>query len=76
MSRMLLNISESISRRWCHMMHPGPMWPIHGTYQCPSCHRKYPIPWENQGAPAIIESAPVIRGAMQSPNPHAASAVQ
>jgi len=30
---------------WCKLMHPAPMTPIHGYYRCPSCLRKYPVPW-------------------------------
>jgi hypothetical protein len=22
------------------------MWPIHGRYICPDCHREYPVSWE------------------------------
>ncbi len=31
---------------WCYVAHPDPMWPVHGQYRCPSCHRLYPVPWE------------------------------
>jgi len=27
-------------------MHPAPMWPVNGHYQCPVCLRSYPVPWE------------------------------
>jgi len=26
-------------------MHPAPMWPIHNYYVCPSCQRRWPVPW-------------------------------
>jgi hypothetical protein len=32
---------------WCSLMHPTPMWPIHGHYECPKCHRIYGVPWKN-----------------------------
>jgi len=32
---------------WCQLMHPSPMWPIHGHYQCPKCKRIYRVPWHN-----------------------------
>jgi hypothetical protein len=32
---------------WCSLMHPAPMWPIHGRYQCPKCNRLYRVPWDN-----------------------------
>ncbi len=31
---------------WCRQMHPAPMWPAHGYYQCPDCLRRYPVPWK------------------------------
>lgn len=30
---------------WCRLMHPAPMWPRHGHYQCPKCQRVYQVPW-------------------------------
>jgi hypothetical protein len=39
-------VSETIARRWCHVMHPDPMWPVKGMYKCPKCHRMYRVPWE------------------------------
>lgn len=29
------------------------MWPIHGRYICPDCHREYPVTWE--AAPLAFE---------------------
>ena len=31
---------------WCRLMHPAPMWPVHGHYRCPACWRDYAVPWE------------------------------
>ncbi len=31
---------------WCRLMHPVPMWPVHGHYRCPACFRQYTVPWE------------------------------
>ena len=31
---------------WCRTMHDSPMWPSHGHYQCRTCGREYPVPWE------------------------------
>ena len=31
---------------WCRLMHPAPMWPVHGRYRCPGCWREYAVPWE------------------------------
>jgi len=34
-----------LSEFWCLMMHPEPMWPIHGHYQCRKCRRVHPVRW-------------------------------
>lgn len=39
--------SGAVGRRWCRVMHPDPMWPVNGMYQCPRCQRKFPVPWES-----------------------------
>lgn len=33
---------------WCHLMHPAPMWPAHGWYECRVCPCKHPVPWEHK----------------------------
>jgi hypothetical protein len=35
-----------MSQWWCKKMHSKAMWPIHGRYICPDCHREYPVAWE------------------------------
>jgi hypothetical protein len=35
---------------WCQIMHPAPMWPRHGHYQCPKCRRLYKVPWEQSAS--------------------------
>ena len=35
-----------IAEVWCRTMHRSPMWPAHGQYQCRTCGREYPVPWE------------------------------
>jgi hypothetical protein len=44
---------------WCRTMHPDPMWPVKGHYQCPPCLRRYPVPWEAHvsTAPAALREA-------------------
>jgi hypothetical protein len=37
---------NQMSRWWCKRMHSKAMWPIHGHYICPDCHREYPVTWE------------------------------
>ncbi len=45
-----------LGRAWCRAMHDGPMWPIHGEYACPTCLRRYPVPWETEGAEDAFEA--------------------
>jgi hypothetical protein len=40
------NLLDRISEAWCKTMHPEPMWPAHGSYQCRVCFRKFPVAWE------------------------------
>lgn len=47
---------------WCYVAHPEPMWPMNGQYRCPSCHRLYPVPWE-QGGEARLSYRRSIGGA-------------
>jgi hypothetical protein len=35
---------------WCRIMHPSPMWPIHGHYQCGACGRSFSVPWEEDSS--------------------------
>ena len=35
-----------IAEIWCRTVHDSPMWPSHGHYQCRTCGREYPVPWE------------------------------
>jgi hypothetical protein len=42
----LQRLGDSIGKQWCSIMHPDPMWPVCGTYQCPRCQRRFPVPWE------------------------------
>jgi len=37
---------NQMSEWWCKTMHAKAMWPIHGRYICPDCHRQYPVVWE------------------------------
>jgi hypothetical protein len=36
---------ERLGEAWCALMHDSPMWPIHGSYECRTCGRHYPVPW-------------------------------
>lgn len=41
------SLGSRLGRLWCQVMHPAPMWPVKGYYQCPACFRSYPVPWEH-----------------------------
>lgn len=43
------SIRSRVATVWCQVMHPAPMWPVNGYYQCPACLRAYPVPWEQGG---------------------------
>ncbi len=46
MYRNLRNASRSgVGELWCRLMHATPMWPSHGHYECRTCGRNYPVPW-------------------------------
>jgi|KBSSwiStaDraftv2_1062776.scaffolds.fasta_scaffold2249615_2 hypothetical protein len=38
---------------WCKTMHGSPMWPSHGHYECRTCGREYPVPWERDVTGAL-----------------------
>jgi len=44
---------------WCKAVHDSTMWPCHGHYQCRTCGREYPVPWEpgitKTGRPQQVE---------------------
>ena len=41
------------AERWCKAMHRSLMWPSHGHYQCRTCGREYPVPWERDVTSAL-----------------------
>ncbi len=41
---------EKIAVGWCKLMHTEVGRPMHGRYQCLTCKRYYPVPWE----PALL----------------------
>jgi hypothetical protein len=43
-------LAPMIGTLLCALMHDSPMWPIHGEYQCRTCGRRYPVPWQNCAA--------------------------
>jgi len=47
-SRVRRTFWSYIADLWCRLMHPDPMWPLHGYYRCAACWREYPVPWENR----------------------------
>jgi hypothetical protein len=50
MSNVLQRLGTGMAAKWCRVMHPDPMWPVRGMYQCPRCLRKFPVPWEQKPA--------------------------
>ncbi len=60
MSRFVSSVVNAIGSSWCQLMHPDPMWPVKGEYQCRVCLRKFPVSWEreeeedHQHAPASV----------------------
>ena len=36
---------DQVEQLWCHAMHGGVMWPVHGEYRCRACLRAYPVPF-------------------------------
>ena len=55
MFRMLNSISSAVGDTWCQLMHPDPMWPVRGEYQCRVCQRRFPVAWE-KSAPAVART--------------------
>jgi hypothetical protein len=51
----LTSISSTVGDAWCQLMHPDPMWPVRGEYQCRVCQRKFPVVWEKP-ATAIVQT--------------------
>ena len=49
-------------------MHSKAMWPIHGRYICPDCHREYPVAWEAM-PPADEYRRPVVEYRRQPQRP-------
>lgn len=56
MIRMLNSLSSTVGDAWCQLMHPDPMWPVRGEYQCRVCQRKFPVAWEKP-ATALAHTA-------------------
>jgi hypothetical protein len=48
MSRNIQNQIEDLGVWWCILMHDSARWPIHGHYECASCGRRFPVPWERE----------------------------
>ena len=48
MKTRLARLIDRTRARWCYAMHPDPMWPVRGEYQCPKCQRRFPVPWEEK----------------------------
>jgi hypothetical protein len=44
---------SNLAEIWCRTMHGSPMWPSHGHYECRTCGREYPVPWEPDATSAL-----------------------
>ena len=44
---------RNLAKIWCRTMHGSPMWPSHGHYECRTCGRAYPVPWEPGATSAL-----------------------
>ncbi len=65
--RWIFKQRNRAAETWCKWMHPAPMWPIHGQYQCPKCLRYHPVSWENKEAePGTADAVPVPLGSRSS----------
>jgi hypothetical protein len=53
MTRFVNSLVSSVGSSWCQLMHPDPMWPVSGHYQCRVCLRKYPVSWEQPETEAV-----------------------
>lgn len=52
-------LGSRLQTLWCKSVHPAPMWPVKGYYQCPVCLRSYAVPWEHPDRSAILTTAPL-----------------
>lgn len=51
MIRLLSSFTNAVGDAWCQLMHPDPMWPVRGEYQCRVCQRRFPVAWERSSEP-------------------------
>jgi hypothetical protein len=58
MTRILSSFTSSVGDAWCQLMHPDPMWPVRGEYQCRVCQRKFPVAWEKPATVVTHASEP------------------
>ena len=56
----MTDLLSQMARTWCHLLHPAPRWPIHGQYECPTCLRRYPVPWASQTVSDSSRSAALL----------------
>jgi hypothetical protein len=55
MVHFLSSLCSAAGAAWCRAMHPDPMWPVKGVYQCRVCQRKFRVEWEQP----VVEAVPV-----------------
>ena len=54
MIRFLSSLCSAAGSAWCKAMHPDPMWPVNGVYQCRVCQRKFRVSWEQHAVPEAV----------------------
>jgi len=59
MIRRAVKLTDKIGSVWCRLIHDAATWPIRGQYQCRTCRRHFPVPWDATPRSTPI---PVLRG--------------
>ena len=74
---------DKMSEAWCQTMHKRSSWPIHGSYICLECGRKYAVDWTapakyqpESAQPAVRVQKPLdLRGALATMRQYFRSAI-
>jgi hypothetical protein len=61
-------IETAIGTAWCSMWHDDIYWPVNGTYKCRTCHRVYPVNWDNHVAQPKQSHGSSVRAFVASPS--------
>ena len=58
MTRLIQSFASTVGDTWCQLIHPDPMWPVNGVYQCRVCQRKFPVAWEQSAIKPVDTTVP------------------